>query len=82
MALLITILIVPLELRDADMESKSGYGLKYVWWFDYLKTQTGVILHYLTLVIFPRGQTISYFNWPILAVFCRRFCRGCFCLFC
>jgi hypothetical protein len=65
-ALFASTLIVPFELRDADMVSKSGYGLKYVWWFDYLKTQTHVIFEYLPLTIFPVGQTISYFDWPII----------------
>jgi protein O-mannosyl-transferase len=65
-ALLATVLILPVELQGADMQSKSGYGLKYVWWFDYLKTQAGVIVHYLRLAAFPRGLVISYFDWPIV----------------
>jgi len=65
-ALLATALIIPLELQGANLESKSGYGLKYVWWFDYLKTQAGVIVHYLHLAFVPRGLVIDYFGWPIV----------------
>jgi hypothetical protein len=65
-ALLATWVILPLELMNADLDSKSGYGLKYVYWFDYLKTQAGVIVHYLALTFWPRGQVIDYFDWPIV----------------
>jgi hypothetical protein len=65
-ALMATWLILPLELMNADLDSKSGYGIKYVYWFDYLKTQAGVIVHYLALTFWPRGQVIDYFDWPLV----------------
>jgi hypothetical protein len=61
-----TWLILPLELWNADMDSKSGYGIKYVLPMDYLKTQAGVIVHYLRLAFWPSGQTIDYFDWPLV----------------
>jgi len=64
--LMATWVIIPLELWGADMESKSGYGLKYMSRLDYLQTQAGVILHYLRLCFWPRGQTIDYTDWPIV----------------
>jgi protein O-mannosyl-transferase len=65
-ALITTWIILPTELWGADMDSKSGYGLKYVLPFDYLKTQAGVIVYYLRLVFWPQGQAIDYFDWPIV----------------
>jgi hypothetical protein len=63
--LIATWMIVPLELWGADMDSKSGYGLKYLTRLDYLQTQAGVIVHYLRLSIWPTGLTIDYTDWPI-----------------
>jgi hypothetical protein len=65
-ALLTTALIIPLELQGANLESKSGFGLRYMTRFDYLKTQAGVIVHYLHLAFVPRGLVIDYFGWPIV----------------
>jgi protein O-mannosyl-transferase len=55
-----------LNLRNVDFDSKSGYGLKYVNWFDYLKTEAGVIVYYLRVAFWPRGLEIDYFDWPIV----------------
>ena len=33
--------------------------------FDYALTQSGVILHYLRLAIWPVGQQLDYSNWPV-----------------
>jgi protein O-mannosyl-transferase len=65
-ALMATWIILPVELWGADLDSKSGYGLKYLNSLDYLKTQAGVIIYYLRLIFWPRGQTIDYFDWPIV----------------
>jgi protein O-mannosyl-transferase len=58
-------LILPLELQGIDFDSRSGYGLKYLTPFDYLKTQALVILHYIRLCFWPRGLVIDYTDWPI-----------------
>lgn len=33
---------------------------------DYLRTQTGVLAHYLWLCVWPHPQAISYSDWPIV----------------
>ena len=41
-----------------------GFGLSVNSW-DYLKTQSAVIIHYLRLAIWPRPLLIDYNDWPI-----------------
>jgi hypothetical protein len=79
--LLATWIILPLELMNADLDSKSGYGIKYVYWFDYLKTQAGVIVHYLCLTFWPRGQAIDYFDWPLVKNIAPAIAPGLFIVF-
>jgi protein O-mannosyl-transferase len=59
-------IILPIELSGVDLDSKSGYGLKYVAPFDYLETQALVICHYLRLCFWPSGLVIDYTDWPIV----------------
>jgi protein O-mannosyl-transferase len=33
--------------------------------YQYLLTQSGVILHYVRLAVWPRGQAVDYLDWPI-----------------
>lgn len=40
--------------------------------FDYLKTQAGVILHYLRLAFWPVGLVVCYDDWPVART-CREF---------
>lgn len=66
LAMMLTWVIIPYELRDANWDSKSGYGLAYVSRFDYLRTQALVIPYYLWLAIWPRGLCLDYFDWPMI----------------
>jgi len=63
--LFLTWIILPIELIDADWDSKSGYGLKYMTRIDYLQTQVSVIFHYFRLCLWPSGLVIDYTNWPV-----------------
>ena len=61
--------VLPLELRGADWDSKTGYGLTYVHKWDYLTPQAGVILRYLRQSVWPSGQALDYFDWPTVQTF-------------
>lgn len=41
-----------------------GFGQQFVTPWQYLRSQPGVILHYLRLVVWPQGQCFDY-AWPI-----------------
>ncbi|MBI2150198.1 MAG: tetratricopeptide repeat protein [Acidobacteria bacterium] len=41
-----------------------GFGFSVGWW-DYLKTQSSVILHYLSLAFWPHPLSIDYGDYPI-----------------
>jgi Flp pilus assembly protein TadD len=43
----------------------TGLGMQEVALLDYLRTEAGVILHYLRLCFWPRPQVIDYFDWPV-----------------
>lgn len=76
--LFLTWLLIYLELKGADLDAKSGYGFKYVYWFDYLKTQSLVIAHYLRLCFWPSGLVIDYTDWPVTKGFLPALIPGLF----
>jgi Flp pilus assembly protein TadD len=43
----------------------TGLGMQEITPWDYLKTEAGVIVHYLCLCFWPRPLVIDYFDWPI-----------------
>jgi protein O-mannosyl-transferase len=45
--------------------SRTGFGINGVTSWDYLKTEAGVIAHYLCLAVWPRPLVIDYEDWPI-----------------
>ncbi len=42
-----------------------GFGVHTATPYQYLLTQSGVILHYIRLSLWPVGQSIDYIDWPI-----------------
>jgi protein O-mannosyl-transferase len=58
--------IIPVALNISSPRGGSaGFGLG-VSALDYLRTQAGVIIHYLQLCFWPFPQAISYSDWPIV----------------
>lgn len=58
--------IIPIALNITSPRGGSaGFGLG-VTALDYLRTQAGVIVHYLRLSFWPFPQAISYSDWPIV----------------
>ena len=43
----------------------TGFKIKDLTPWDYLKTEAGVIVHYLRLCLWPRPLVIDYSDWPI-----------------
>jgi len=43
----------------------TGLGMREIAPWGYLKTEAGVIVHYLRLCFWPRPLAIDYFDWPI-----------------
>lgn len=50
-------------LDDQDTYLEAGFGARIGWW-EYLRTQAGVILHYLRLAVAPRPLCLDYM-WPV-----------------
>lgn len=48
----------------ADPYAATGFAFKGISPFDYLKTQAGVILHYLRLTLWPHPLCLDY-DWPV-----------------
>jgi Flp pilus assembly protein TadD len=57
------LILVPLVARTP--RSATGFGIEGLTSWDYLKTEAGVIVHYLRLCFWPRPLVIDYFDWPI-----------------
>lgn len=51
-------------LRAAGSEGGIGFGMEAITPKKYALTQSGVILYYLQLCVWPRGMTIDYQSWP------------------
>ena len=47
--------------------ASAGFGLETLGALDYLRTQAGVILHYLRLLVWPRPLVLDYDDWPVAA---------------
>jgi Flp pilus assembly protein TadD len=45
--------------------SATGFGIRGLTSWDYLKTETGVIVYYLRLCLWPHPLVIDYADWPI-----------------
>jgi tetratricopeptide (TPR) repeat protein len=53
-------------VKEGGMRSDSaGFGLGAVTPFDYARTQTGVIAHYLRLAVWPHPLAVDYYDWPV-----------------
>jgi hypothetical protein len=48
----------------SDVATRQGARHPIGSW-DYLKTQAGVIVHYLRLALWPVGQASDYYDWPV-----------------
>ena len=58
--------LIPIALNvNSPRGGSAGFGLG-VSAVDYLRTQAGVIVHYLRLCFWPFPQAISYSDWPIV----------------
>jgi len=45
--------------------SRTGFGINGLTSWNYLKTEAGVVLYYLRLVVWPSPLSIDYCDWPI-----------------
>lgn len=45
--------------------ASAGFGFEGLGPFDYLRSEAGVLLHYLRLVALPVGLTVDYYDWPV-----------------
>ena len=43
----------------------TGLGMQEITPWDYLKTEAGVLVHYLRLCFWPHPLLIDYFDWPV-----------------
>jgi len=43
----------------------TGLGMQEITPWDYLKTEAGVLVHYLQLCFWPHPLLIDYFDWPV-----------------
>jgi len=43
----------------------TGLGMREITPWDYLKTEAGVLVHYLRLCFWPHPLLIDYFDWPV-----------------
>ncbi len=57
--------IILAVLVATTFRSMTGFGIQGVTSWDYLKTEAGVIIHYLRLTVWPRPLAIDYDDWPI-----------------
>jgi tetratricopeptide (TPR) repeat protein len=46
-------------------DQTTGFELAGITWWGYLRTQSGVLFHYLQLAFFPRRLVLDYLGWPI-----------------
>ncbi|HTS17364.1 MAG TPA: tetratricopeptide repeat protein [Verrucomicrobiae bacterium] len=49
----------------AKSHPATGFGFQRLTPWDYLLTESGVIVYYLQLCLWPRPLVIDYFDWPI-----------------
>jgi tetratricopeptide (TPR) repeat protein len=63
-ALAATWLVLAVALVSGPRSETAGFGVKEITPFEYARTQPGVILHYLRLVIWPHPLCLDY-HWPI-----------------
>ena len=61
--LLLTWTALAAILNTGPRSGSVGFGFSVGWW-DYLKTQCSVILHYLYLAFWPHLLSIDYSDWP------------------
>lgn len=62
--LFLTWAIIGATLYSGSRSESAGFGLSIHFW-DYLKTQSGVIVYYLRLAFWPHPLVIDYSDWPI-----------------
>ena len=63
-ALLSTWILVGMTIAVGSRNKTVGFGLSVSSW-DYLKTQSAVILHYLRLAVWPHPLLLDYSDWPM-----------------
>ena len=58
------LILIALVTQGARSET-AGFHLTDISPLDYLRTQAGVIPHYLRLAVFPHPLVLDYFDWPV-----------------
>jgi tetratricopeptide (TPR) repeat protein len=66
--LMATWLIVGALVATAPRSATAGFGVEISPW-NYLLTQSGVILHYLRLAVFPYPLSLDYSDWKVASGF-------------
>lgn len=64
-ALAATWLVLAAWGLNAPRAESLGFATGSVGPLDYLKTQAGVILHYLRLAVWPTPLVVDYYDWPV-----------------
>lgn len=62
------LLIWLLIAGSAEYDRSAGLSFSGVTWLQYVRSQPGVILHYLSLAFWPVGQVFDY-GWPVARTF-------------
>ncbi|MCB1056041.1 MAG: tetratricopeptide repeat protein [Acidobacteria bacterium] len=60
------LLLLLVILTGGGRANSAGFGLDSVGPLDYLRTQAGVIVHYLRLAVWPSPLVLDYDDWPIV----------------
>lgn len=61
------LILIALVMQGSRSET-AGIHLTGISPLDYLRTQAGVILHYLRLAVWPHPLVLDYFDWPVARV--------------
>lgn len=59
-----TWLILAALMAPGPRSSSTGFGLATVTWWEYARSQFGVVAHYLRLSVWPSGLALDY-GWPV-----------------
>lgn len=60
------LLLVVLLVTGGGRGGSAGFGLETVGPLDYLRTQAGVVVHYLRLAVWPSPLVLDYDDWPVV----------------
>jgi len=59
------LLLIPLVFKGQATVGAAGFHFEDLTPWDYLRTQCGVILHYLQLCVWPHPLSLDYDGWPV-----------------